>query len=53
MPRHAVSPDEQAWTAEMDYRWQVLRVKKGVQGQWTGDYKTAQDALAALQKEFD
>jgi hypothetical protein len=33
--------------------WQILRIKNGVQGDWTGAYNKAADALAALQREFD
>jgi hypothetical protein len=33
--------------------WQILRIKNGAQGDWTGAYKKAVDALAALQREFD
>jgi len=42
-------PTEQAWIAEMDHVWQILRVKDGVQGHWTGSYKSAEEALAALE----
>jgi hypothetical protein len=30
-----------------------MRIKNGVQGDWTGAYKKAADALATLQREFD
>jgi hypothetical protein len=45
---------ERASIAEdgVSHRWQILRTKDGVQGNWTGDYETAVDALAALQEEF-
>jgi hypothetical protein len=33
-------------------RWQILRTKDAATGDWTGDYETAQDALAVLQKEY-
>jgi hypothetical protein len=32
--------------------WRVFHTKKGVDGRWNGDYKTADDALAALQIEY-
>ena len=32
--------------------WQILHVKDGVSSEWAGDYKTAEDALAAIQEEF-
>jgi hypothetical protein len=35
------------------HRWEILRNKDGAKGEWTGDYKSAEDALAALQKEFE
>jgi hypothetical protein len=41
-------PGEQAWIADFHHAWHVLRVKDGVQGHWTGDFKTAEDALAAI-----
>jgi hypothetical protein len=43
---------EQAWIAEFDNHWQILRANKEGQGDWTGDYKTAEDALASLQREI-
>ena len=33
--------------------WKILRIKDGVQGEWTGAYKKAVDALAAVKREFD
>jgi hypothetical protein len=33
-------------------QWRILRRKYGVLGEWTGDYRTAEEALAALQKEL-
>jgi len=39
--------------AEQQPSWQFRVVKNGVHGNWTGDYKTAQEALATLQKECD
>jgi hypothetical protein len=34
-------------------RWQILRTKDVVHGDWTGGYKSAEDALEAIQKEFE
>jgi len=45
-------PGQSAAIAEMDHRWQILRTKDGVQGTWTGEYSTAEQALDHLQKEF-
>ena len=44
---------EEAIILESDEGWRILRTKNGVQGDWPGEYKTADEALAALQKEFD
>ena len=33
--------------------WRIFRVKGGIDSGWSGDYKTAGDALAVLQNEFD
>ena len=45
---------EEAWIAEFPHEgWRILRSKSGVQGEWTGHYKSADDALETLQKEFD
>jgi hypothetical protein len=33
--------------------WRIFRVKDGDDSGWSGDYKSAGDALAALQNEFD
>lgn len=46
-------PGERASIAKHHHTWQILRTRNGVQGDWTGGYKTAEDALASLQKEFD
>ena len=32
--------------------WRVFRTKKGIDAHWDGDYKSADDALAALQSEY-
>ena len=40
-------PGEEAWIAEMNHTWRILRVKNG-RGKWTGKHKTVEDALAAL-----
>ena len=46
-------PGEQADIAQFDHRWKILRMKNSVRGEWTGDYVTAEDAFAALQKEYE
>jgi len=46
-------PGHQAWIAKMNHRWQVLRSSNGVQGHWTGDYGTAQEALRDLTPRAD
>jgi hypothetical protein len=33
--------------------WQISRVKHRIIGESTGDYATTENALSALQKEFD
>jgi hypothetical protein len=33
-------------------RWRVFHTKKGTDAGWRGDYKTADEALAALQSEY-
>jgi hypothetical protein len=37
----------------LEPRWALLRVKNGISGDWYGDYKTADEALAAFQEEVD
>jgi len=45
---------EQAWIARIRARcWQILRLINGVQGHWTGEYASAEEALNALQKQVD
>lgn len=49
---------EKATIAQMRGRarpdiWHFLRAKNGVDGVWTGEYETAEDALDALQKQVD
>jgi hypothetical protein len=34
-------------------QWQFRRTKDGVVGEWTGDFDTAEEALAALQSEVN
>ena len=33
--------------------WRIFRVKDSIDSGWMGDYNTAEDALAALQQEFE
>ena len=48
--------DERAFIANFrkghDDSWRVFHYKKGIDADWKGDYKTADDALAALQNEY-
>lgn len=41
---------QQADIATFNQVWRILRVINGVQGEWTGEYATADDALAALER---
>lgn len=50
---HELPPGDRIVISEMEHRWQILRTQGGHQGDWTGDYKSAEDALAAIQKEFE
>jgi hypothetical protein len=49
-------PEERAFIANFggcyEDSWRVFHTKKGIDAHWNGDYKTADDALAALQKEY-
>ena len=36
--------------AKVDARWQVLRIKNGVTGDWTGEYASAEQAFADIQQ---
>ena len=48
-------PGEQASIAEMPmgkHCWQILRTRDGIRGDWTRECKSVEDALAALQEEF-
>jgi hypothetical protein len=42
---------EEAWIAEFNHRWRILRRTNELQEGWTGDYKSADDALAALKDQ--
>lgn len=48
---------ERAWVANFggphQANWRILRAENGVQSDWTGDYESAEAALAAIQKEFE
>jgi hypothetical protein len=53
---YAVEPaplGERISIAKTGNSWKILRTKDGVQGNWTGDFKTAEEALASVQREFD
>jgi hypothetical protein len=39
--------------AEIDQRWQLMVVRDGFAGEWEGDFDSADEALAALQREID
>jgi hypothetical protein len=50
-------PEERAFIANFgafpcEDSWRVFRTKRGIDPRWNGDYKTADDALAALQIEY-
>jgi hypothetical protein len=40
---------EEAWVAQFNHRWKILRATPGVQGHWQGEYSGPVEALAALQ----
>lgn len=39
----------QAWIANMHHRWQILSAENGVCGEWSGAYRSKEEALAALE----
>ena len=43
---------ENANIAEFNRSWRILRWKEDWHGNWTGDYATPEDALAALIEEL-
>jgi hypothetical protein len=49
-------PEERAFIANFGRghkdSWRVFHTKRGIDAHWKGDYKTADDALAALQNEY-
>jgi hypothetical protein len=50
-------PEEKAFIANFggslyEESWRVFHTKQGIEAHWNGDYKTADDALAALQNEY-
>ena len=45
-------PGTKVLIAEMNHSWRILRTDIDRQGEWQGAYKTAEDALAALEDEF-
>jgi hypothetical protein len=42
----------QAFVARISRRWQILRFEQESSGEWSGDFSTSEDALAALQTIF-
>jgi hypothetical protein len=40
-------PGEEAKIVQIDYKWQIVR-----DGEWSGHYASAQEALNALEREF-
>lgn len=49
---HGLPQGQRAVIADMGERWQILRTKDDVAGDWQGSYASAEDALAALQSEI-
>jgi hypothetical protein len=49
-------PGERAFIANFknahEDSWRVFHTKRGIDAHWKGDYKTVDDALAALQNEY-
>lgn len=39
---------QQAWIAEINYSWRILRAIDGVQSNWTGQYRSVDEAMAEL-----
>jgi hypothetical protein len=39
---------QQAWIAEIDYSWRILRAIDGVYGEWSAQYRSADEAMAEL-----
>jgi hypothetical protein len=39
--------------ADFNGTWKILRFENGNSGNWTGEYSSAREALAALQKQVD
>jgi hypothetical protein len=48
-------PGEKGFVAEghLFGKWEILRVKGGVSGNWTGEHESSDDALVVLQREVD
>jgi hypothetical protein len=49
-------PEERAFITNFgkghEDSWRIFHTKRGIDAHWKGDYKTADDALAALQNEY-
>ena len=49
-------PEERAFITNFgkghEDSWRIFHTKRGIDAHWKGDYKTANDALAALQNEY-
>jgi hypothetical protein len=43
---------EKTWIAKFGTSWRILRAKDGSQGVWAGDYKTADEAFGAAEREY-
>lgn len=39
---------QQAWIVDDSHSWQVLRATNGVQDDWSGQFKSAEEALGSL-----
>lgn len=50
---HGLPSGEEAWIVDLTRHWQILRMKDGIKGDWTGNYTNPEDALTVLQKEFE
>lgn len=48
-----VRPITEAWIWLYEGTWKVIRKIGGILGKWEGEYESAQEVLALLQKEYE
>ena len=50
---HGLPHDLAVEIAEIDQRWQLMVVRDGIASGWQGDFDSAEEAIAVLERELE